>query len=119
MRTLLDLLNDERGYVRIYEEQDGFGYELSTYVQPPMADLFERMNGYASIAAAREAARDQLSAATQVRRLGTKRVRRIGTAKRIAESTGQRSSFSSRKSTTICITRGDQNCQPWLPSSTL
>jgi len=61
-------LNDERGYVRIYEEQDGFGYELSTYVRPPVADLFERMNGYASIAAAREAASYQLSAARQVRR---------------------------------------------------
>ena len=29
----------------------------------PMSDLFERMNGYASIAAAREAARYQLAAA--------------------------------------------------------
>ena len=73
MRTLLDLLNNERGYVRIYTEQESFGYELSTYVQRPMADLFERMNGYASIAAAREAARYQLSAATQVRRRGRKR----------------------------------------------
>jgi hypothetical protein len=78
MRTLLDLLNDERGYVRIYEEQDGYGYELSTYVQPPVADLFERMNGYASVAAAREAARYQLSAAKQVRRLSRKRPQRRG-----------------------------------------
>jgi hypothetical protein len=76
MRTLLDLLNDERGYVRIYKKQDGFGYELSTYVQQPMADLFERMDGYPSIAAAREAARYQLSASKQVRRLGRKRVQR-------------------------------------------
>lgn len=76
MRTLLDLLNDDRGYVRIYEEQDGFGYELSTYVPPPVADLFERMNGYASIAAAREAACYQLSAAKQVRRLSRRRVQR-------------------------------------------
>ena len=53
MRTLLDLFNDESGYVALYEEQDSFGYELFTYVQQPMADLFERMNGYASIAAAR------------------------------------------------------------------
>lgn len=74
MRTLLDLLNDERGYARIYKERDGFGYELSTYVQPPVADLFQRMNGYASIAAAREAARYQLLAARQVRRLSRKRV---------------------------------------------
>ena len=68
MRTLLDLFNDEPGYVRIYKEQDSFGYELSTYVQQPMADLFERMNGYDSLAAAREAARFQLSAAARVKR---------------------------------------------------
>ena len=72
MQTLLDLLNDERGYARIYQEQDGFGYERSAYVQEPVADLFERMNGYASIAAAREAASYQLSAAKQVRRLSRK-----------------------------------------------
>lgn len=76
MRTLLDLLNDERSYVRIYKDLDGFGYELSTYVQPPVADLFERMNGYASIAAAREAASDQLSAAKQVRRPSRRRAPR-------------------------------------------
>lgn len=76
MRTLLDLFNDEPGYVRIYKEQDSFGYELSTYVQPPVADLFERMNGYASIAAAREAARYQLAAAKQVRRMSRKPARR-------------------------------------------
>jgi hypothetical protein len=76
MRTLLDLFNDEPGYVRIYQERDSFGYELSTYVQQPMADLFERMNGYASIAAAREAARDQLAAAKQIRRVSRKPARR-------------------------------------------
>jgi hypothetical protein len=76
MRTLLDLLDDERGYVRIYGEPTGFGYELSTYVPQPMADLFERMNGYSSMAAAREAARYQLSAASQVKRLSRKRARR-------------------------------------------
>jgi hypothetical protein len=75
MRTLLDLLNDERGYVRIYQEQDGFGYELSTYACQPVADMFERMNGYASMAAAREAATYQLSAAKQVRRALTARRR--------------------------------------------
>jgi hypothetical protein len=85
MRTLLDLLDNERGYVRIYEEQDSFGYELSTYVQQPMADLFERMNGYASIAAAREAARYQLSAAKQARRMSRKRTQRPrGTTARTA-----------------------------------
>lgn len=73
MRTLVDLLNDERGYVRIYAELDGFGYQLSTYATPPMADLFERMSGYASIAAAREAARYQLSAMHQIKRLGARR----------------------------------------------
>ena len=68
MRTLLDLLSDERGYVRIFAEREGFAYELSTYVQPQVADLFERMNGYGSLAAALEAARFQLSAASQVKR---------------------------------------------------
>ena len=68
MRTLLDLLNDERGYVRIFKALDGFAYELSTYVPPPVGDLFARMDGYDSIAAAREAARFQLSAAGQIRK---------------------------------------------------
>jgi hypothetical protein len=72
MRTLLDLFDDELGYVRIYKEQDGFGYELATYVQQPMSDLFARMNGYASIAAAREAARYQLAAAKKVGRMSRK-----------------------------------------------
>ena len=66
MRTLLDLLNDERGYVRIFKELDGFAYELSTYAQPPVGDLFERMDGYDSIGAVREAAQFQLSAAGQI-----------------------------------------------------
>jgi hypothetical protein len=73
MRTLVDLLNDERGYVRIYAEPDGFGYQLSTYATRPMADLFERMGGYPSIGAACEAARYQLSATHQVKRLGARR----------------------------------------------
>jgi hypothetical protein len=77
MRTLLDLLNDDRGYVRIYEEPDGFGYELSTYAQQPIGDLFTRMNGYDSIATVREAARLQLSAAGQVRRASRRRARRL------------------------------------------
>ena len=76
MRTLLDLLNDERAYVRIFKESEGFGYELSTYEQQPMHDLFERMAGYDSVTAAREAAHLQLSAAGQVRRArGRRRVR--------------------------------------------
>jgi hypothetical protein len=76
MRTLLDLLTDERGYVRIYAEPSGFGYELSTYALQPIGDLFERMTGYASIAAAREAAHLQLSATGQVKRMtGRRRTR--------------------------------------------
>jgi hypothetical protein len=68
MRTLLDLLSDERGYVRIFAEQEGYGYELSTYVRQPVADMFERMDGYGSLAAAQEAARFQLRAADRVKR---------------------------------------------------
>ena len=75
MRTLLDLLNDEPGYVRIFMDQDSFGYELSTYAKQPIGDLFERMNGYGSMAAAREAASYQLAAAKQIRRIGRKPAR--------------------------------------------
>ena len=87
MRTLLDLLNDERAYVRIYKELDGFGYELSTYGQQRVSDLFERMAGFDSIAAAREAAQFQLSAAGQPRRARRRSVRikpgrRSGSARR-------------------------------------
>lgn len=77
MRTLVDLLNDERGYVSIYAEPDGFGYQLSTYAPRPMADLFERMSGYPSIGAACEAARYQLSATHQAKRLSRKGMRRL------------------------------------------
>ena len=72
----MDLLNDGCGYVRIYAEPDGFGYELSTYARQPIADLFECMSGYASIGAACEAARYQLSATHQIKRLARKRRRR-------------------------------------------
>jgi len=72
MRTLLDLLNDERGYVRIFKELDGFAYELSTYAPAPVGDLFERMDGYDSIGAVREAAQFQLSAAGQTRKRRTR-----------------------------------------------
>jgi hypothetical protein len=75
MRTLLDLLDDDRAYVRIYKALDGFGYELSTYARQPVSDLFERMDGYDSIAAAREAAQFQLSAAGQVKRARKRRAR--------------------------------------------
>ena len=73
MRTLVDLLNDERGYVRIYAELEGFGYELSTYVPRPSADLFERMSGYASVGAACEAAQFQLSSIHQPKRRRARR----------------------------------------------
>ena len=66
-------MNDDRAYVRIFKELEGFGYELSTYEQQRMGDLFERMNGYDSVTAAREAAHYQLSAAGQVRRARSRR----------------------------------------------
>jgi hypothetical protein len=59
MRTLVDLLNDEKGYVRIFVDQGSFGYEKSAY-SPEHSDLFDRMGGYASMANAREAALLQL-----------------------------------------------------------
>jgi hypothetical protein len=51
-----------------YVALDGFAYELSTYAPAPVGDLFERMDGYDSIADAREAAQFQLSAAGQIRK---------------------------------------------------
>lgn len=67
MRTLVDLLNDATGYVRIYADHAGFGYERATYSSRSIDDLFDRMSGYASIASAREAARWQLLAAPRAR----------------------------------------------------
>ena len=61
MRTLVDLLNDDRGYVRIYVDQGGdFGYERSTYTPAVIGDLFDRMSGYDSINHALAAAQLQL-----------------------------------------------------------
>ena len=77
-RTLVDLLSDDAGYVRIFAELDGYGYELSTYRPRAMADLFERMCGYDSVGAAREAASFQLlsaGAVKRVRRRGACRIR--------------------------------------------
>jgi hypothetical protein len=68
MRTLLDLLNDESAYVRIYVDPAGFGYEKSTYVPRPIGDLFDRMTGYSSIDSAREAAQLQLLALRSTKR---------------------------------------------------
>lgn len=67
MRTLVDVFDSERGYVRIYSERDGFSYELSRYLPGPTPDLFERMSGYASVGAACEAAQYQLSSIHQAR----------------------------------------------------
>jgi hypothetical protein len=69
MRMLVDLLNNDDGYVRIYEDREGFGYEVSTYTPKPIADLFQRMSGYASISDACAAAQQQLSAVQQIRRV--------------------------------------------------
>jgi hypothetical protein len=62
MRTLVDLLNTEYGYARIFYERDSYGYQLQAYEPVAMADLFERMDGFASVAEASEAARQQLIA---------------------------------------------------------
>jgi len=71
MRTLVDLLNDDSGYVRIFADQAGFGYDRSSYAPAPIGDLFDCMSGYPSITNAREAAQLQL----QVRRQKAKRRR--------------------------------------------
>jgi hypothetical protein len=73
MRMLIDLLNNDLGYARIFAEGDGFGYELTTYRLRPMSDLFERMSGYASPAAALEAAQQQLASVHQMPRQGKRR----------------------------------------------
>src|ERR1700755_1736970 len=61
MRTLVDLVDTEHGYARIFYG-DSYGYELHFYRPTSIADLFESMSGYASIRDACEAARHQLSA---------------------------------------------------------
>jgi hypothetical protein len=76
MRLLLDLLNNDHGYVRIYEDREGFGYEVSTYSPRPIADLFQRMTGYTSVDDACTAAQQQLSAVHQVKRRKSRATRR-------------------------------------------
>ena len=76
MRLLVDLLNNDHGYVRIYEDREGFGYEVSTYSPRPITDLFQRMTGYASVHDACAAAQQQLSAVHQVRRRKLRGTRR-------------------------------------------
>jgi hypothetical protein len=61
MRTLVDLLHMEHGYARIFYDQEGYSYELHSYQLTPMADLFTRMLGYASVADATAAAKDTLT----------------------------------------------------------
>ena len=78
MRTLVDLLNDEQGYVRVFAEQSGFGYEKSPHGPMPFRDLFDRMSGYDSMDSALEAARFQLRAPTSQRRGRWRSVRRRG-----------------------------------------
>lgn len=79
MRMLIDLLNNDLGYARIFSERDGFGYELTTYRARPIPDLFERMSGYASAEAALEAAQQQLASVQQPRSMKRKRAARIPT----------------------------------------
>ena len=67
MRTLVELLNDDTGYVRIFVDQGSFGYEKSAYA-PEHSDLFDRMGGYTSIANAREAALLQLQVVQPTKR---------------------------------------------------
>lgn len=62
MRTLVDLLHTEHGYARIFYDQEGYSYELHSYQLTPMADLFTRMLGYASVDDATAAAKETLSA---------------------------------------------------------
>ena len=68
MRTLVDLLHDTRGYVRIYADQAGFGYEKCSYSPLPVDDLFDRMGGYESIVSVHEAAQLQLLALRPAKR---------------------------------------------------
>jgi len=75
MRTLVDLLNDDGGYVRIFAEQTGFGYARSTYSVELIGDLFDRMSGYSSINCARAAAQLQLQASNSPKRSRRKRAR--------------------------------------------
>jgi hypothetical protein len=62
MRTLIDLINTDHGYARIFADPAGYSYELYVYQPTPVADLFESLGGYASAADACEAASQQLSA---------------------------------------------------------
>src|SRR5690606_24250187 len=75
MRMLIDLLNNEHGYARIFAERDGFGYELSTYRPLPTADGFGRLSGSASPEAAFQAAGQQRASSPQALVQSAKRTR--------------------------------------------
>ena len=81
MRTLVELLNNDHGYARIYADMEGFSYELNTYLPKPIADLFERMSGYASVNEACEAAKHQLMAAHQLPRFKARGQRSLRSAR--------------------------------------
>lgn len=70
---LIDVLNNDLGYARIFAECEGFGYELTMYRPRPISDLFERMSGYESPKAALEAAQQQLASVHQMPRRKRKR----------------------------------------------
>lgn len=83
MRTLIDLLNNELGYARIFAEGEGYGYELTTYRPRTIADLFERMSGYPSAEVALTFAQQQLESIAQPVAVRPKR--------RTVKSSGKRS----------------------------
>ena len=62
---LIDVLNNELGYARIFAEAEGYGYELTTYRPRTIADLFERMSGYPSAEVAVSFAQRQLESIAQ------------------------------------------------------
>lgn len=76
MRMLIDLVNNEHGYARIFAEREGFGYELSTYRPLPIADLFGRMTGFETPEAAFQAAEQLLASVQQSFQRRTRRRRR-------------------------------------------
>jgi hypothetical protein len=73
VRTLIDLLNNELGYARIFADRDGYGYELTTYRPRTIADLFERMSGYPSAEVALTFAQQQLESIAQAPVIQSKR----------------------------------------------
>jgi hypothetical protein len=60
-RHLVDVLDNEYGYVRVFADPEGFGYDVCAYRAHPLADLFQTMGGFATQGEALEAARRQLT----------------------------------------------------------